>query len=311
MKLHQLKYVYEVANNEFNISDAAVELHTSQPGISKQIRMLEEELGVSIFTRNSNRLLGLTPAGKEMIIIIGEILSNIRNLRVIGNNYSDESSGTISIATTHTQARYALPQTIQLFRQRYPKVKFRIHQGNPQQIVDMVLNGDADLAIATEAIAQEDGLVSLPCYNWNRVVVCPPELPLASLDREIQLEDIAEYPLITYDFAFAGRSEMNKAFQHAGLTPNVVLTAIDADIIKTYVRLNMGIGLMAKMAYDPVIDNNLHCIDVSHLFEDSISRIGLRKGDILRLFIYDFIQIFAPQLSQENIQQAVDYNIKV
>lgn len=305
MKLQQLRYICVVAQHDLNVSEAAQVLHTSQPGVSKQIRQLESELGVQIFTRAGKRFVEITPPGEAVLDTARRIVSDMDNLKKIGREFANETKGTLSIATTHTQARYALPQTVEAFRKRYPDVALRIHQGNPSQIVDMVNSGEADIAIATEAVADSDDLIAMPCYTWNRCVVVPQKHELLRLRRRLTLQDIAAYPLVTYDFAFAGRGQANQAFADEGLSPNVVLTAIDADVIKTYVQLGLGIGLLASMAFDPKVDRMLRAIDVSHLFEPSTTRVGVRKGAYLRSYVFDFIALFAPHLSRAKIEKAL------
>jgi LysR family cys regulon transcriptional activator len=305
MKLQQLRYVYVVAQRALNISEAAGALHTSQPGVSKQIRLLEHELGVPIFVRAGKRLVSITEPGREVVAGAQRILSEVDNLKKIGAEFTGAQRGTLSIATTHTQARYALPGVLPAFRARYPKVVLRIHQGSPTQIVDMVRSGEADLAIATEGVGDSADLTAMPCYRWNRCVVVPPRHPLLRLRRRITLEDIGAYPLVTYDFAFAGRSQTHQAFAGRGIVPNVVLTAIDADIIKTYVRLGMGVGLMAAMAFDAKTDKPLRAIDASHLFAPSTTWIGVRKGTLLRGYAVDFIATFAPHLTRATIQRTL------
>lgn len=304
MKLQQLRFTVEVARQGLNVSTAAEVLHTSQPGVSKQIRLLEQELGVEIFERHGKRVIGITEPGRAVISIAERILSEAANLKRAGEEYANETSGSLRIATTHTQARYALPKAITAFKQKYPGVQLSIHQGNPTQICDEVLAGDADIAIATEAIADYEELVSLPCYQWNRCVVVPPQHPLLDA-KPLTLEAITRYPVITYDFAFAGRSLVNKAFESRGLKPDIVLSALDADVIKTYVELGLGIGIMAKMAFDPVRDRTLRAIDASHLFESSTTRLGIRRGAYLRGFAYEFIELFAPHLARKPVERAV------
>lgn len=304
MKLQQLKYAVEVARQGLNVSSAADSLHTSQPGVSKQIRLLEEELGVEIFERHGKRVISVTEPGRAVLAIAERILNEAANLKRAGEQYANEASGTLRIATTHTQARYALPKAITAFKQRYPGVQLSIHQGNPTQICEEVLEGKADIAIATEAISEYGELVSLPCYQWNRCVVVPPSHSLLQT-RPLSLEEVARFPIITYDFAFAGRSLVNKAFEARGLTPDIVLSALDADVIKTYVELGLGIGIMAKMAFDPERDRNLRAIDASHLFESSTTRLGIRRGIYLRGFAYEFIELFAPHLARNSVELAV------
>ena len=259
MKLQQLRYLCEIARQELNLSTAANALHTSQPGISKQIKLLEDELGVEIFVRNGKRVTAVTPPGKAILEIAQRILMESENLKQAALDYSNQDSGSLTIATTHTQACYALPEVIQRFTARYPKVKLGLIQGNPVQICEFTLNGAADICIATEAIATFEELAMLPCYGWNRCVIAPPRHPILK-QPALTLEAIAQYPIITYDHAFAGRSQINRAFATRGIKPNVVLTAIDSDVIKTYVALGLGIGILAKMAFDPVRDKNLRAL---------------------------------------------------
>jgi len=304
MKLQQLRYLCEVANQGLNLSKAAEVLHTSQPGISKQIRLLEDELGVDIFVRNGKRVVETTPPGRAIIEIAERILRDAKNLKQVGQEFANEATGALTIATTHTQARYALPTAIKKFTARYPQVKLILRQGSPTQISEFVTSGSADIAIATEAIELFADLVMLPCYKWNRCIVVPPRHPLLKLEK-LTLEALAQYPIITYDFAFTGRSKINQAFDAKKLTPNVVLTAIDADVIKTYVELGLGIGILAQMAFDPKRDKHLRSIDASHLFEPSTTRIGIGRNSYLRGYVYDFIEIFAPHLTHEVVTAAM------
>jgi LysR family cys regulon transcriptional activator len=296
-----------VANQDLNLSRAAKKLHTSQPGISKQIQLLEDELGVEIFIRNGKRIVSITPPGQTIVEIAGKILREANNLKWVGQEFTNKDVGSLTVATTHTQARYALPPTIRQFTTQYPKVKLTIRQGNPTQISQLVTSGEADVAIATEAIEFFHELVMLPCYQWNRCIITPPEHPLLSLQK-ISLEAIVKYPIITYDFAFTGRSKINQAFEARGLVPNVVLTALDADVIKTYVELGLGIGIVAEMAFDPNRDKHLRSIDAGHLFESSTTRIGIRKNSYLRSYVLDFIQMFSPQLNRITVKKAMDKN---
>ncbi|MGH8751040.1 MAG: CysB family HTH-type transcriptional regulator, partial [Burkholderiales bacterium] len=284
MKLQQLRYLCEVVRQGLNVSDAAEKLHTSQPGISKQIRLLEEELGVQIFVRNGKRVVEMTPPGKVIHDIALRMLQEADNLKRAGEEFTNEASGSLTISTTHTQARYALPPAVREFTARYPRVKLSLHQGDPTQIAQQVVSGEADIAIATEAIELFPDLIMLPCYQWNRCVITPPKHPLLK-ERVLTLEAVAKYPIITYDFAFAGRSKINRAFAARNLKPNVVLTAIDSDVIKTYVELGLGVGILAKMAFDPKRDKNLRALDASHLFESSTTRIGIRRGVYLRGYV--------------------------
>lgn len=304
MNLQQLRYVYEVARRGLNVSDAADALYTSQPGVSKQIRQFEAELGVDIFVRHGKRLIDITEPGRQVLAIAERMLHDMDNLRQVGDEFSRESVGRLSIATTHTQARYALPAVIRTFLARYPGVRLELHQGNPRQVCEMTLAGEADLAIATEAIADFDDLVMLPCHQWNRCVIASQRHPILA-SQPLTLEAIARHPIITYDDAFTGRSVINKAFLGRGLKPNVVLTAIDSDVIKTYVAMDLGIGILARMAYDPVEDRKLGMVDAAHLFESSTTRIGLRRNAYLRGYAYDFIEGFAPHLTRRMVDVAL------
>jgi len=304
MKLQQLRFLAEVARRNLNVSEAAEALHTSQPGVSKQIRALEDELGVAVFVRQGKRFTAVTEPGKAVIAIAERILAEAQNLRRAGQEYANEALGTLTIATTHTQARYALPKAVTAFKRRYPGVHLVLHQGNPTQICEQVLAGEADLAIATEAVGCTPDIVSLPCYQWNRCVVVPPRHPLLKTSP-LTLEALAEHPIVTYDFAFANRSLVQKAFEAKGLNPNVVLTALDADVIKTYVELGLGVGIMAAMAFDAKRDRNLRAIDARHLFESSTTRLGIKRGAFLRKYVYDFIELFAPQLPRAIVEPVV------
>ncbi len=304
MKLNQLRYICEVARRDLNVSAAAEALYTSQPGVSKQIRMLESELGVQVFERSGKHLTQVTPAGKEILIAAERILEDVRNIRSIAQEHVDESRGSLSIATTHTQARHALPPVVQAFRKKYPNVSLHMHQGTPMQISDQAARGVVDFAIATEAIELFEDLVMMPCYRWNRSVVVPKGHPLLDV-QPLTLEALAQYPLVTYVFGFTGRSKLDKAYQQKGLIPEVVFTATDSEVIKTYVALGLGVGIIATMAFDPERDDNLEAIDASHLFEPSITNIGFRRGAYLRGYMRDFIRMFAPHLTEEVIERAI------
>jgi len=303
MKLQQLRYIWEVAHHDLNVSATAQSLYTSQPGISKQIRLLEDELGVEIFSRSGKHLTHITPVGKTIIAKAGEILQTVESIKQAAHEFRDEKSGSLSIATTHTQARYALPAVIDSFISRYPEVSLHMHQGSPVQIAELAANGEGDFAIATEGLDLIADLVMLPCYHWNRSVVVPRDHPLASKDR-LTLEDVAAHPIVTYVFGFTGRSKLDDAFKQQGLEPRVVFTATDADVIKTYVRLGLGIGIIADMAHDPIEDSDLKALDASHLFAPSTTMIGCRKGTFLRGFMYDFMRVFAPHLDKNLVDAA-------
>jgi LysR family cys regulon transcriptional activator len=286
------------------ISDAANALYTSQPGVSKQIKLLEDELGIEIFVRNGKRITAITEPGKAILEIAQRILLDTDNLKQVSEEFRAQDSGTLSIATTHTQARYALPPVVKQFIKRYPKVRLSLHQGSPTQIAELVLDGEADIAIATESLALYDELVTLPCYEWHHCIITPPKHPLLT-EKKLTLEKVAQYPIITYDFAFTGRNKINAAFQAKGLTPNVVLTAIDTDVIKTYVELGLGIGIVAHMAFIPERDKQLRMLDAAHLFQPSTTRIALRHNEYLRGYAFDFIELFAPELTHDRINRAL------
>lgn len=303
MKLQQLRYIVEVENHNLNVSATAESLFTSQPGISKQVRMLEDELGVQVFGRSGKHLTHVTPSGREIIELSRDILSKVESIKQVAKEHTLPDQGKLNVATTHTQARYALPNVIQGFMDKYPKVSLHMHQGTPSQISEAAAKGDADFAIATEALHLYNDLVMLPCYHWNRSIVVKKDHPLAKLKTKLQLEDIAQYSLVTYVFGFTGRSELDKAFAEEGLQPKIVFTATDADVIKTYVRLGVGIGVIATMAMDDT-DTDLVTIDASHIFEASTTKIGFRKGSFLRGYMYDFIERFAPHLTKVRVEKA-------
>jgi LysR family cys regulon transcriptional activator len=304
VKLQQLKYIWEVAHHDLNVSATAQSLFTSQPGISKQIRLLEDELGVEIFARSGKHLTHVTPVGTEIIQMAGDVLRRVGNIKKLALEYSNEKQGSLRIATTHTQARYALPSVIKGFRAEFPDVSLHMNQGTPAQIAELAATGAVDFAIATEGMDLFQDLVMMPCYRWNRSVVVPQDHPLARHDR-LTLKEVAAYPIVTYVFGFTGRSRLDEAFNREGLTANVVFTATDTDVIKTYVRLGLGVGIIASMAIDPVQDKDLVVLPADHLFEHSITHIGFRKGTFLRKFMYDFIQRFAPHLTRERVNDAV------
>jgi len=304
MKIHQLRYVHEVAKQGLNISQAAEVLHTSQPGVSKQIQLLEDELSLQIFLRNGKRLVGVTEPGRIILDLAERVMREMNNIKRVGEEFTQQSTGSLTVATTHTQARYRLPVAVKAFMDRYPDVKLTIHQGNPTQVAEQVESGEADIGIATESISSYEKLICLPCYQWNRCVVVPHGHPLLK-ETEITLEKISRYPLITYDFAFTGSSLVSRVFESEGLQPNVVLTAIDSDVIKTYVSLGLGIGLLANMAYDKDRDANLAMIDVSHLFPPSTTYLGFRRDAYLRGYAYDFIQLLAPHYDRKAVNAAI------
>ena len=304
MKLQQLRYIVEVVNHNLNVSSTAESLYTSQPGISKQVRLLEDELGIQIFERSGKHLTKVTSAGEEIVRISRDILSRVESIKAVAGEHTHPEMGTLNIATTHTQARYALPQVIQGFTTRFPKVSLHMHQGTPSQIADAVGKGNSDFAIATEALHLYQDMIMLPCYYWNRSIVVRKDHPLATKPT-ITIHDLAAYSLVTYVFGFTGRSELDSAFNRSGLTPRIVFTATDADVIKTYVRLGLGVGVIASMAMDADADDDLVALDASHIFESSTTMIGFKKGTFLRTYMYDFIERFAPHLTRNIVDQAI------
>lgn len=310
MKLQQLRYIWEVAHHELNVSATAQSLYTSQPGISKQIRLLEDELGVEVFARSGKHLTRVTPAGETIIEKAGEILRKVESIKQVAQEFSNERKGSLSVATTHTQARYALPKVIHRFIRRFPDVSLHMHQGSPIQIAEMAADGAVDFAIATEGLELFGDLVMMPCYEWNRCILLPKDHPLAQSSTPT-LEEVAAYPIVTYVFGFTGRSKLDEAFMHHGLAPKVVFTATDADVIKTYVRLGLGIGIVAAMAYDEQQDSDLVVLDASHLFENSTTMIGCRRGTFLRGYMYEFIELFAPHLTKSVVEEAFNRHTKL
>lgn len=304
MKLQQLRYVVEVARCGLNVSDAAEALFTSQPGVSKQIKLLEEELGVEIFQRSGKRFAAMTEAGQAVLAICQKMLQEADNLKKVGSEFAGGNSGSLVVATTHTQARYTLPTVVRDFVAQHPKVKLIMHQANPVQIAEWVNSGEADIGIATEALGQHPELISLPVRQWSHCVIVPEGHAITRMSS-ITLQELARWPLITYDSGFTGRSRINRAFERQGLTPNVVLTALDADVIKTYVSLGLGLGIITDMAFDPVRDAGLVALPAGHLFERNTTRLAVRRGAYLRQYDYDFITLLAPHLSKTLIDTAL------
>ncbi|PWT76211.1 MAG: transcriptional regulator, partial [Proteobacteria bacterium] len=303
MNFQQLRYVREAVRQGLNLTEAANVLYTSQPGISKQIKELEEELGVDIFVRRGKRLVDLTEPGRTVVQVIERLLAEAENLKQVGREFADKDSGSLTIATTHTQARYALPSVVHAFRSQFPKVRLSLQQGSPTQIAEMVIAGEADLAIATEALDHYPQLLALPGYTWHHCVIVPQGHPLAK-GKQVTLEQLSHYPLITYSPEFTGRSHIDQAFAAKGLKMDVVLTAIDADVIKTYTELGLGIGIIAAMAYDPKRDMNLYAIDAGNIFRDNTTRVAIKRAAYLRRYTYAFIQMFASHLTPEMVDKA-------
>jgi len=325
MKLQQLKYIREVVKNDLNVSATADALFTSQPGISKQIRLLESELGLEIFARSGKHLSYITPVGEEILRISDEIFRQVDKITKLSEEFNDEFKGNLSIATTHTQARYVLPDVIEKFIKRYPEVSLHMQQGTPKQIAEMAAKGEVDFAIATEALDHFNDLTLMPCYCWNRSILIPEDHALNELVEdggELTLEELAKYPLVTYVFGFTGRSRLDEAFIAAGLEPNVVLTAADADVIKTYVRLGLGVGIVASMAcqeFDSDAPKSLSkkhssglvALNAEHLFDSSITKVAFRKGSYLKGYMFDFIEGFSPHLNRETVQAALNKQNKL
>ncbi|MEI7464240.1 MAG: CysB family HTH-type transcriptional regulator [Burkholderiales bacterium] len=305
MNFQQLRAVREAIRCGFNLTDVAGVLHTSQPGISRQIRELEDELGVDIFVRAGKRLTRLTPPGEAVLPIVERLLLEADNLRRVGDDFNAQSTGRLSIAATHSQARYALPTVVRDFREVYPNVTLLLHQGSPKQVAEMLLSGEADIGVATEALAHYESLVALPCYRWTHSVVVPPGHALLSIEGPITLEQLALHPIITYEAGYTGRAHIDDAFTKAGLAPNIVLSAMDADVIKTYVELGMGVGIVASIAFDAERDRTLHALDARHLFEVNLTRLAIRRGTWLRGYVYAFIEAFAPTLSRSVVERAL------
>lgn len=304
MNFQQLRSVREAVRRGYNLTEVADALFTSQPGVSRQIRELEEELGVSIFERYGKRLTGLTEPGKAIVRIIERLLQEHENLRTAGREFSDQTAGVLTIATTHTQARYALPAVIRQFRRRYPKVRLHLHQSAPEHIAQTVLQGRSDIGIATEALDGYADLVTFPCYQWNHVVVVPPEHPLNKA-TPLSLRMLAKYPLITYESGYTGRPHIDEAFAKQSIEPDIVLTAMDADVIKTYVADGLGVGIIASMAFEAHADRGLRALEARHLFATNMTRLAMRRGSYLRGFVYAFIELFAPQLTRSAIEKAM------
>ena len=304
MNFQQLRSVREAQRRGFNLTEVAEALHTSQPGISRQIRELEDELGVEIFVRAGKRLTGLTPAGARVLPWVERLLLDADNLQRASEDFRVGDSGVLSIAATHSQARYALPTAVRDFRAHHPKVQLQLHQGSPAQIAQMLLNGTADVGIASLALADEPEIVALPCYRWTHSVIVPAGHPLQS--GELTLARLAEFPVITYDNGFTGRGSIDHAFAQAGLQPSVVLTAMDADVIKTYVELGLGVGIMASVAFNPLRDSHLQMLDAQYLFPENVTNIAVRKGHYLRGYAYRFIELCSPGLDELAIRSATN-----
>ena len=304
MKLQQLRYIVEIQRQGLNVSEAAETLYTSQPGISKQVKLLEDELGVAIFERSGKRFTGVTEPGQVVLDIAGRILREAENLKRASADFATGDSGRLVLAATHTQARYALPVVVRDFVAQHPRVKLEMHQGSPVQIAEWVVAGEVDIGIATESLDQYSQLITLPVRQWNHCVIAPAGHPILQ-SQPLALAELARWPLITYDTAFTGRSRINRAFERIDVQPNITLTALDADVIKTYVSLGLGLGIIAGIAFDAQRDSGLVAVDASHLFESNTTRLALRRGSYLRRYDYDFISLFAPHLSRRVVDMAL------
>jgi len=302
MKLQQLKYLLAIVDNGLNITAAAERMYTSQPGVSKQLKLLEEELGLQLFVRNGKSLGSVTPAGEQIIERARLIMEEAENIRTLAASYFQEEEGSLSIATTHTQARYVLPDVIRQFRKRYPAVNLSLHQGTSEQIADMVNANDIDFAIATGSHELFSKLLLVPSYQWDRKIIVPNDHELTKLDRQITLRDLAEFPLVTYVFSFNGQSSLKRAFVEQGLDPDIVFTARDVDVIKTYVRMGLGIGIVAGMTNDDE-DDDMTAISATGLFPSSTTWIGFRKDLVLRHYMLEFVQLFAPHITAEQLEK--------
>lgn len=308
MNFQQLRSVRETVRRGFNLTQVAQVLHTSQPGVSRQIRELEDELGVALFHRAGKRLTGLTGPGQAVLPIIESLLQQAGNLRRASEDFAAQGRGTLTIAATHSQARYALPPAVRDFSAAHPEVALHIHQGSPRQIAQWLIDGDADIGIATEALAEFPELAALPCYRWTHSVIVPRDhaLALAQARREaLTLARLAEFPIVTYETGFTGRRHIDDAFGRAGLPLNIVLSAMDADVIKTYVELGMGVGIIAAIAHDESRDAALAAIDARHLFAVNLTRLAVRRGSYLRDYVYAFIAQFAPTLGRAVVEAAM------
>jgi len=303
MNFQQLRSVREAVRCGFNLTEVANALHTSQPGVSRQIRELEEELGIELFVRSGKRLTGLTGPGRHVLPIIEQILLGSSNLRQAGAEFASQQSGRLSIAATHSQARYALPSAVQAFRAQFPAIGVHLHQGSPKQVAAMLLSGEADVGIATEALGQYEDLIALPCYRWTHSVIVPPGHAL--LDGPLTLERLVGYPLITYDAGFTGRTRIDEAFAAQQLVPDITLNAMDADVIKAYVELGMGVGIVASIAFEAERDVTLRAIDAGPLFGINLTKLAVRRGTYLRGYVYAFVESFAPMLTRSIVEQAV------
>lgn len=304
MNFQQLRIIRETVRQKYNLTEVANTLHTSQSGVSKHIKDLEDELGVELYVRRGKRMLGLTEPGREMLKLVERMLLDASSIKNLADQYSQQDTGQLTVAATHTQARYILPKVITAFKKQYPKVHLRLHQGSPKEIVQMLLDGEADIGLATESLGEIEDLVAFPLYTWRHAAVVPKNHPLTTQDK-ITLESIAEYPIITYHEGFTGRARVEKVFQDAGLSPDIVMSALDADVIKSYVELDLGIGIIASVAFSPERDTALQLLESSHLFLENQTKLAVRKGHLLRRYAYRFIEGCSPELSEKLVMGSV------
>ena len=304
MNFQQLRIIRETVRRGFNLTEVATALFTSQSGVSKHIKDLEDELGLELFIRKGKRLLGLTEPGKEMAVMVERMLLDAGNIKRLAEQYSNAEEGRLTVVTTHTQARYALPRVVTAFKRAYPRVHLKLHQGSPAEIVQMLVDGEADLGVATEALSEVPELASFPFYNWQHAIIVPAGHALEAA-RPITLEAVAGHPLITYHEGFTGRARIDRTFADAGLAPDVVMSALDSDVIKTYVELGLGVGIIASMAFSPARDAGLRLLDSSHLFGANVTRIAVRRGHYLRGFAYRFVELCSPELTEAVVAAAV------
>jgi LysR family transcriptional regulator, cys regulon transcriptional activator len=304
VNFQQLRIVRETVKRNFNLTEVANALYISQPGVSKHLRDLEDELGIEIFVRRGKRLLGLSEPGRELVGIVERMLADAKNMKHLAQQFGGRDQGHLTVATTHTQARYALPRVVTDFKRRFPRVHLRLHQGSPTEILQMLIDGDADFAIATEGLTGVKEIVSFPYYSWHHAVIVPAGHPLES-DKTLTLERIADYPIITYHEGFTGRTGIDRAFAQCGLAPDIVMSALDADVIKTYVELGLGVGIVASMAFNPARDGDLRLLDSSGLFGQNVTRIAIRRGHYLSGFAYRFIEMCTPELTESTVRDAV------
>ncbi len=303
MNFQQLRIIRETVRQNFNLTEVANALFTSQSGVSKHIKDLEDELGVELFIRKGKRFLGLTDPGKELLVIVERMLLDAGNIKRLAEQFSLRDEGQLTIATTHTQARYALPKVVTAFKKAFPKVHLVLHQASPDELVRLLLAGEADIGIATEAVAEVPELVSFPYYSWHHAVIAPPEHPLHG--QTLSLETLAEYPIVTYHQGFTGRAQIDRAFADAGLAPDIVMAALDADVIKTYVELELGVGIIASMAVDAQRDSQVRVVEGAPLFGHQTTRIAIRRGHYLRSYAYRFIELCSAALDEDTVRQAL------